>query len=88
MLTLIEFTDIIRNIQEHENFCKKVSDEYPIDIYQINEVFSISRICDIFFLNLYGEENCDKINYWLYEDEHCFTATNEEIEELYNMINV
>lgn len=87
MLTLEEFTNIIKNVQKHEQFCKKLSETYPIDIYQIDEVNTPSVLCDIFFNNIYGEEKLDKINYWLYEQDKCYGSTDEEIEELYNEIN-
>lgn len=87
MLTLKEFTKIIRAVQKHEQFCKKLSEDYPIDIYQIDEVNTPSILCDIFLNNIYGEEKTDKINFWLYEQNKCYGSTDEEIEELYNEIN-
>lgn len=87
MLTITEFKEIIRYIQEHEKFLDKLSNAYFIDIYRIPETSIVSNICDIFFKNIYGEDKLDMINYWLYEESHYLNSTEEEIEELYSQIN-
>lgn len=85
MLTLIEFTKIIKAIQEHDRFMSKLQNLH-IDILEIPELFIISDICDVVFMSIFGETFTDRINEWIYE-KNGLEASEDEIASFYNELS-
>lgn len=87
MITKSNFINIIRKIEEYEQFIDKVSDCINLDNF--DELFIPGEVQDMFFESLFNEKQVDLINAYLYDYEEFLSQVDDDIaspEELYDYL--
>lgn len=87
MITRENFSKIIQKIEKYNQFIDTAGEYVNID--KVDQLFIPGEIQDMFFKELFTEEQVDLINEYLYEYDDFLCNVNEDIstaEELYDYI--